>query len=109
MSFHYNPPVSHYVYILEMLTGQLYVGVTRNLEKRMKYHSRGFGQRTTRLGGYKRLLYSETYPDYRTARERERQIKGWTRAKKLALASGNLSKLRKLSKRRRQFDTETRQ
>jgi len=91
----------HLFYILEMLTGHLYVGITTNIEKRMKYHAKGFGHRTTRLGGYKKLIYTEPFPDRLTALRRERQIKGWTKAKKLALATNDLTDLKKLAKRRK--------
>ena len=87
----------HYVYILEMLTGHLYVGTTRDLKRRINDHAKGLGDRTTRLGGYKRLLFTETYPDYRSAHARERQLKGWSRAKKMALAGGDAGALRRLS------------
>jgi predicted GIY-YIG superfamily endonuclease len=91
----------YFVYILEMLTGQLYVGTTGHLKRRLSDHAKGFGHRTTHLGGYKRLLYTEYHPNRLSAVRRERQIKGWSRAKKLALASGNLTTLRGMSKRRR--------
>ena len=88
----------HFVYILEMLTGRLYVGTTSDLARRMKRHAGGYGHRTTRLGGYKRLLYTESFQDRLTALRRERQLKGWSHAKKLALTSGNSAGLRQLSK-----------
>lgn len=43
------------------------------------------------------MIHVEEQPDLASAVQRERQIKGWTRAKKLALASGNLRKLHELS------------
>jgi len=89
-----------FVYILEMLTGHLYVGTTTDLTRRMKRHARGFGHITTRLGGYKELIYTESFPDRLSALHRERQIKGWTRAKKLALADGDKGKLLVLAKRK---------
>ncbi|MBW2173668.1 MAG: GIY-YIG nuclease family protein [Deltaproteobacteria bacterium] len=55
--------------------GQLYTGITTDLNHRMKQHRAG-------------LLYSEQYPDKYTAAKRERQVKGWTRKKKLALIGG---------------------
>jgi len=90
----------HFVYILELLTGKLYAGSTDNLDRRLKDHAKGFGDRTTRLGGYKRLVYTESFPDRLSALRRERQLKGWSRAKKLALSAGNLDALRNISKRR---------
>jgi predicted GIY-YIG superfamily endonuclease len=89
----------HLVYILEMLTGHLYVGSTSNLKRRLLDHAKGFGHMTTRLGGYKRLVYTESFPDRLSAIRREHQIKGWTKAKKLALANDNLTELKKLARR----------
>ncbi|MBS3917624.1 MAG: GIY-YIG nuclease family protein [Deltaproteobacteria bacterium] len=60
-----------YVYICDR-AGQLYTGITSNLEHRMKQHRA-------------KLLYSETYSDKYSAAQRERQIKGWSRSKKLEL------------------------
>jgi len=64
--------MAHYVYILEMLTGRLYVGNTNDLKRRLSDHSKGYGHRTTRLGGYKRLTYTESFPDRLSAIRRER-------------------------------------
>jgi len=44
---------------------------------------------------------TESLPDRLTALRRERQIKGWTKAKKLALANDNLTDLKKLAKRKK--------
>ena len=46
------------------------------------------------------LVYSETVETEGQAVRRERQIKGWTRAKKEALIAGDKDRLRRLSKRR---------
>jgi putative endonuclease len=60
-----------HVYLCER-DGLLYTGITTNLDHRMRQHA---GQ----------LLYSEAYEDKHAAARREREIKGWRRAKKLAL------------------------
>ena len=62
----------HFVYVLEMLTGRLYVGTTTNIERRLLDHARGFGHKTTRLGGYRKLVYTESFPDRLSALRRER-------------------------------------
>ena len=76
-----------YVYILANLRGRhpvLYVGVTNDVVRRVsehRSHPRGFAGRynvTT-------LVYVERWGDVRAAIAREKQIKGWTRAKKIAL------------------------
>jgi len=68
----------HLVYILELLTGKLYVGSTTDLDRRLKDHGKGFGDRTTLLGGYKKIIYTESFPDRLSAHLRERQLKGVT-------------------------------
>ena len=90
----------HYVYILEMLTGHLYVGTTRDLKRRILDHAKGIDHRTTCLGGYKRLLYTESFPDRLSALRRELQLKGWSRTKKLALVRSDASALHELSRRK---------
>ena len=62
----------HFVYVLEMLTGRLYVGTTTNIERRLLDHARGFGHKTARLGGYRKLVYTESFPDRLSALRRER-------------------------------------
>ncbi len=76
----------YFVYILTNRTNTvLYTGVTRNLERRLDEHQghavEGF---TSRYKAH-HLVYYETTSDIRVALEREKQIKGWTRAKKIAL------------------------
>ena len=44
------------------------------------------------------VVYSEQYNTKREAENREKQIKGWSRAKKRALISGNIKKLESLSR-----------
>jgi putative endonuclease len=63
-----------YVYIIEK-SGKLYVGITTDLENRMRQHE----QRTP--------LYQEGRMSKRDALKRERTIKGWSRKKKLDLIS----------------------
>jgi len=55
--------------------GQLYTGITTDLEHRMNQHKAA-------------LLYSESFQDKNSAAKRERQLKGWSRAKKLGLIEG---------------------
>ena len=86
-----------YVYILQMKDGRLYVGHSSNPLRRHAEHEHGKGCRTTGIFGAGEILHIEEHPDRIAAARRERQIKGWTRAKKLALATGNLNALHKLS------------
>jgi len=74
-----------FVYILECGNGDLYTGMTNNLEKRIKEHKAGKGGKFTRSFKVRRLVYSELCSDKSMALKRERQIKSWTRQKKLDL------------------------
>jgi putative endonuclease len=74
------------VYILSNNAHTLYVGSTDDLlhriaEHTLKIRSKAFTARYT----FDRCVFFEFAPDEKTARSREKQIKGWTRAKKIAL------------------------
>jgi putative endonuclease len=84
-----------YVYLLECQDGSLYTGVTTDLERRLKEHH----ARTTHYTSYNppvRIVYTESFLRKDAASKREAQIKGWTRAKKLALVNGNRTLLKRL-------------
>jgi putative endonuclease len=87
-----------WVYIAELGDGRLYVGVTNNPDRRAGEHQLGTSIRTTRIFGFRKILYFEPHPDLASARKREQQLKGWTRAKKLALANGDLEALKRLAR-----------
>jgi putative endonuclease len=76
----------YYVYIMTNRSRTLYTGVTNDLRRRVYEHKHklvpGFTQKynITLL-----LAYYEATPDVRSAIEREKQIKGWLRSKKIAL------------------------
>jgi putative endonuclease len=63
----------------------LYVGVTNNLEKRIYEHKNKLMEGFTKRYNITRLLYFEEVNDIKVAIEREKQIKGWVRAKKIEL------------------------
>ena len=71
-----------YVYLLKGLRGHLYVGSTRNPEKRRQRHVDGDGAEFTKRNKVDTVVYTEAFPTLTEARRREEQIKGWTREKK---------------------------
>jgi putative endonuclease len=77
-----------YVYIVECCDGTLYTGWAKDVEARVKVHNAGRGARYTRSRRPVRLRYWESHPDRASAMRRERQIKRWSRARKLALIAG---------------------
>jgi len=84
-------------YILRLKSGALYIGATTDLNQRYKDHCSGKACRTTLLDPPVALLYKEEFQTFSEARKREAQIKRWSRAKKEALVSGGLSKLKALA------------
>ncbi len=63
----------------------LYTGVTGNLMQRVRQHKAGDGEGLTAKYKLDRLVYFERFEDIRNAIEREKQIKGWLRSKKINL------------------------
>jgi len=74
-----------YVYIMASRSLNLYVGVTNNLARRAMEHRLGNLPGFTKKYRIERLVYFESFRGPRTAILREKEIKGWRRAKKLAL------------------------
>lgn len=60
----------------------LYIGITNNLERRAGEHSLGWGSAFARRDNAHKLVYFEAYVDPRSAIEREKQLKKWSRTKK---------------------------
>jgi len=90
-----------WLYLLRLKSGSLYVGSTTDLKQRYNDHCAGNACRTTNLDPPTSLVYSEDFETFSDARKREAQIKRWTRAKKEALVSGDMTKLKMLSKSER--------
>jgi len=75
-----------FVYILECADKSLYVGCTNNLERRLKQHNDSkWGAHYTKIRRPVALKYSEGLKTLKEARQREVEIKGWRREKKIAL------------------------
>jgi len=73
-----------FVYVLSSHSRRLYVGVTNNLERRIWQHRTGAHGFTARYHIY-RLVHYESTENVIAAIAREKQIKGWGRAKKFSL------------------------
>jgi putative endonuclease len=76
---------TYYVYILSSKRGSLYVGVTNNLERRIFEHKNKLIEGFTKKYNITLLVYYESFDDVKTAIEREKQIKGLLRSKKVEL------------------------
>lgn len=76
---------TYYVYIMTNKSRTLYTGVTNNLERRVYEHKNKLVAGFTSKYNITQLVYYEETNDVQVALEREKQIKGWLRSKKIAL------------------------
>jgi putative endonuclease len=103
---------SGWVYILRCSDDSYYTGTTSDLEKRVSEHQAGIVAGYTSNKRPVKLIWSEHFADMRDAVAAERQIKGWSRAKKEALMRQDFEALVSLSKShhapdlRRKWSTE---
>ena len=88
----------YFVYIVKYSDKSYYTGVSSNLERRINDHNSG------RFTGYTskrlpvKLVYSQRFTDINDAIRAEKQIKGWSRAKKEVLIQGDFKLLKQLSR-----------
>ena len=76
----------YYVYILTNYTNSvMYIGMTNDLTRRISEHKSGLIEGFTKKYHVHKLVYFESTEDVNNAIKREKQLKGWTRAKKNAL------------------------
>lgn len=87
-----------FVYILRCADESFYVGITQDLDARLKAHNDGRGATYTFKRRPVSLVYSERYELDTQGVARERQLKRWSHSKKQALISGDLQKLKRPSK-----------
>ena len=77
---------NYYVYIMtNAYNNVMYIGVTNDLRRRVSEHKLGMNEGFTKKYQVHKLVYCEHFTDIRAAIAREKQLKGWTRAKKNAL------------------------
>ncbi len=88
----------YYVYIMTNSSRTLYTGVTDNLVRRVHEHKNKLIKGFTRKYKITRLVYYEITSDVKAAIQREKQIKGWLRKKKIALIEAANPKWEDLSK-----------
>jgi putative endonuclease len=75
----------YFVYIVCSRSGTLYIGMTNSIYKRALQHKRGEIEGFASKYRCDRLVWYESYDDVRKAIDREKQLKRWRRAKKIAL------------------------
>ncbi len=90
-----------WLYVLKCADGSYYVGTTRTtLEQRLAEHNSGHFGGYTATRRLVTLVYSEWFDRITDAVAAERQIKGWSRAKKEALIRGDFEALKVLARRK---------
>lgn len=75
----------YFVYIMTNKSKTLYTGVTNNLMRRVYEHKNKLVPGFTSRYNISKLVYYESTSNVTSALAREKQIKGWLRAKKIAL------------------------
>ena len=78
----------YYVYIMASRSLNLYTGVTNSIYQRALQHKSGEIDGFTKKYNINRLVYYETFEHIGNAIAREKQVKAWTRAKRLGLIKG---------------------
>ena len=73
----------YFVYFMTNRSKTLYTGVTNDLIRRVREHKTATGSLFAHKYKIDRLVYFERFEDVRNAIEREKQIKGWLRRKKI--------------------------
>lgn len=76
--------MAHFLYIVECVNKSFYTGITWDIKKRISEHNNGESIATKGKLPV-RLVYWEEHENRFLAAKREKEIKGWSRIKKLAL------------------------
>ncbi len=91
-----------FLYAVECADGSLYVGIAKDVKRRVCVHNSGRGAKYTARHLPVRLVYSEVRADAGEALRREREIKRWSRPQKIErLGLVGPAKLGKPKRRRR--------
>jgi putative endonuclease len=75
----------YYTYIVASRSRTLYIGITSGIEVRVRQHREGRFDGFSKVYRCTRLVWFERYVQVQDAIAREKQLKGWSRVKKIAL------------------------
>ena len=75
----------YYVYILANSRRTIYIGFTNDLQRRLQEHRDKVIEGYTSRYNLTKLVYYEVFATAREAIAHEKRLKGWLRAKKVAL------------------------
>jgi len=81
---------AHYCYIPRCADGSFYVGMATDPQRRCQEHNHAKGAEWTARRLPVELVWTEAHDSFISARQREIQLKGWSRTKKAALIAGSL-------------------
>ncbi|PKH42125.1 putative endonuclease [Nocardioides alpinus] len=87
-----------WTYILECSDGSFYVGSTVHLEQRLYQHQEGLGAAYTKRRRPVKLVWAADFARVDEAYFYEKQIQGWSRAKRIALIEGREEDLPELAR-----------
>ncbi len=87
----------YWVYLLRCADGSYYTGVTNNIDRREWEHNAGILECAyTHSRRPVKLVYADVHADINQAIAWEKHVKGWSRAKKRALAASDWDRIREL-------------
>jgi len=89
--------ISWFGYILECNDGSYYVGHTDNIEKRISEHEQGKISSYTKTRLPVKSVYIQDFMTRDEAINAERQVKGWSRKKKIALINNDWEEIKRLA------------
>ncbi|MFC7498442.1 GIY-YIG nuclease family protein [Enterovirga sp. GCM10030262] len=90
--------MTFWTYMLHCNAGRFHVGHTDDLDRRIAQHETGTLPGFTRDYLPVKLVWSESFPTRYEAQTAERKLKGWSRAKKLALIRGDWDEISRLAR-----------
>ena len=77
-------PCPWFLYVVKCADRTFYVGIAKSVEARVACHNAGRGAKYTRTRTPVRLVHTEKLDDVGAALRREREVKRWSRPKKVA-------------------------
>ncbi len=84
----------YYVYMLKCSDGSFYTGITNDVERRVAQHQSGWDRTSyTHERRPVKLVYQDDFANVDEAIAWEKQIKRWSRKKKIALILGDFEKI----------------
>lgn len=96
----------YYVYMVQCSDDSIYIGLTNDLERRLKEHNFGLNDNSyTSKRRPVKMIWHQEFMQFEQAEKFEKKIKKWSRSKKMALANGdyNLLKLFSICKNETNF------